>query len=534
MLKLWPLYFLIISPFSLKAEQWNFKSNPFYNASKILENKLDLLPQSFEISKLPGTDWNWPLKEGGILNRWAVKKQNDRYPYNFFSYEELKNVDLSQLSPSEKFDLYLENNDWTFSKKIKKLQANLSDSDFKTQLAFSETILKFKNPHPTFIEGKNSLNIPFGSSDIKALLFASVLLQEKTNTKIIGSPCKIVFDKGDAKDFEQCEGLNPGSFHILLTNYIGLRSQGIIVDLKRDKKLELRPVIGFVSNFQDIVGAFSSSASKKTKKEILVTTFIKFIEPRIPKWISEPSSSSRGYESYTYTLELDENNNIIGGTWISFGRPDFVAINQLKEFQGNLKELGSLYNKSISSINDGENKLKVLAQKEIIMEEFPKINQQETLNLMFGEYFENYKNQLTEKRSEKKIARGKLSRELILSKESLIKKIKATSVNTPLKKFGSAFIQLAESNADIKKLTIIQTSFLNMARKNFAKFDLFNIGRLAYLQQKYIDDFSDSKTADYDRLEYIEKSFLMEPGLINQREVLTSNSNFLENANLFF
>src|SRR5574343_849505 len=108
MLKLWPIYFLILSSTSLEAAQWNFKNNPFFKASKILEAKIDLLPQSFEISNFMVSDYDWPLNEGGILNRWAQtnpKRPNDKFSFQFFSFENLKNVDLSQLSPPEKFDL---------------------------------------------------------------------------------------------------------------------------------------------------------------------------------------------------------------------------------------------------------------------------------------------------------------------------------------------------------------------------------------------------------------------------------------------
>lgn len=539
MLKFWPFYFFILSTFDLKATEWNFKNNPFFKASKIIETKLDLLPQSFELSNLMISDWLWPLNEGGILHRWAQKNpknENEKFSFQFFSYENLKNVDISQLSPPEKFDLYLGNTNWTFSRFIKNSQMNLVDGDFKRQLAFSETILKFKNPDPVILEGKSSFKIPFGSSDIKALLFASILLGPESNTKIVGAPCKYAFNETPINKIqpilEECEGINPGSFHLILSNYLGLRGEGISLDLKRDKNLEIRPVIGYVSNFQEIEGPVSSSASKMAKKEILVTTFIKFIRPQLPLWFSEPNSKSRGYESFTYTLELDQENNIIGGSWISFNRPDFIAINKKIKFQNNFNNLDLVYNKSIGLL-DEKLKLKSFTQKEFIKEAIYQTKPQEILNLMFDEYFESYKKQLIEKKIEKKIARSKMSRELSLGKKELLKKIRLISINKPLKNLSLKFIELAELNRNGNEINDIQKNFLDLVRANFVKFDMVNAGRLAYLQQKYIDDFLEFGKNEYNRLEYIQRSILMESQIFSKQPILTSTPLFLKRINLF-
>ncbi len=534
MLKFWPIFLILLNPFNSKAAEWNFKNNPFFNSSKILETKIDLLPQSFELSNLIGSEWIWPLNQGGILNRWSLKNPKgpkENQSFDFFSIENLKNVDIGQLSPPEKFDLFLGNSNWSFSNFIKKSQKNLLEREFKTELAFSETILKFKNPRPLIIEGRTTQKIPFGSSDLGALLFASILLDEKLNYKTIGSPCKLSFE--NLSNLDQCEGINPGSFHILLSNFIALRDEGIILDLKRDKRLELRPVVGYVSNFQAIDGPISKTASKKTKRELLVTTFIKFVRPRLPKWSQEHSSTSRGYESYTYTLELDNEDNIVGGTWISFNRPDFMVKVQSRKFQDNFKDLESIYLKSTAPVDENNLKLKTLTQKEIIKEKISKQGQPDLINTMFEEYFKNYKLELTQKRSEKKLARRNLSKEFKLTKKSLLAKINSIQVDAPLKKVSLNFIQIAESNADIKKLTKAQMIFLNLTRKNFSTFDLLNAGRIAYLQQKYIDDFTKTKKQDYDSLDFIQKYFLLEPWLTSGQEILTANSDFLERTNIF-
>jgi hypothetical protein len=152
---------------------------------------------------------------------------------------------------------------------------------------------------------------------------------------------------------------------------------------------------------------------------------------------------------------------------------------------------------------------------------------------MFEEYFGNYKLQLTKKRSEKKLARKNLSKELKITKKILLTKINSVPVNAPLKNISLNFIKLAESNADLKKLITAQMSFLDLSRKNFGSFDLLNAGRIAYLQQKYIDDFNKTAKTDYDSQDFIQRYFLMESSLSNSKVIQTANSDFLESTNTF-
>ncbi len=525
MFKLWPFCFLV---FGLFASEWNFKNNPFFKGSMALETKFELLPQSFELSGLFGTHWIWPIKEGGILNRWALKnpvKPSDKYHFSFFPIESLKNVDIAQLSPAEKFDLYLGNANWNFSKTVKRDQALLREVDLKEQIAFSELVLSFKNPSSIVLEGKSNLKIPFSSSDISALLFSAILLGENTKERIVGQPCKVLFVK--ETDAEKCEGINAGAFHVLLTNFIGLRDQGLFADLKRDKNMEIRPIIGFVSNFKNIEDASSS------KKELLVTTFIKFLRPRTPQWSFEPTNSSRGYESYSYTLELDNDNNIIGGKWISFNRPDFIVLKNSEKMQGIFQDLGFIYQKSTTLTLDSDLKYKGFAQKEVLLDLIKNNISPESTNLMFEDFFTSYKAQLIQKKSTKKFARARLSRELKLTKNSLLQKINAVKIGPSFRMLSSKFINLARSNGELAELKKTQKAFLDFARRNYLHPDLPNLGKIAYLQQKFLDDYLEEKGPDYNRFDYLEKYFLLEPKIFNESEMLTSSKNFLEGANVF-
>ena len=52
-------------------------------------------------------------------------------------------------------------------------------------------------------------------------------------------------------------------------------------------------------------------------------------------------------DEYEYALELDAHNNIVGGSWISFERPDFIWKIEKPKFKGYFKRLKRLYRKSL-------------------------------------------------------------------------------------------------------------------------------------------------------------------------------------------
>ena len=50
---------------------------------------------------------------------------------------------------------------------------------------------------------------------------------------------------------------------------------------------------------------------------------------------------------YRYVLELDSEDNIIGGEWVSFDRPDFLWKQAKPEFQGFFAPLEKIYQASV-------------------------------------------------------------------------------------------------------------------------------------------------------------------------------------------
>ena len=84
----------------------------------------------------------------------------------------------------------------------------------------------------------DGIRIPFGSSDIKALVSYYYANGFISNTHQMGRRC---YEDGNRSDCE--EDLNAGAFHIVLVNKIALRNEGIIIDLKRGLEVWNHPII---------------------------------------------------------------------------------------------------------------------------------------------------------------------------------------------------------------------------------------------------------------------------------------------------
>lgn len=81
-----------------------------------------------------------------------------------------------------------------------------------------------------------------------------------------------------------------------------------------------------------------------------VETKVGFTVETYPQWDSiENDEELVREQTFRYTLELDDNNNIIGGEYESDSphRPDFVWFAPIPEFSGYYKALGTLYDESV-------------------------------------------------------------------------------------------------------------------------------------------------------------------------------------------
>lgn len=291
----------------------------------------------------------------------------------------LSQEEMDSLSPAEKYDAYM------YLKTGKENKFNLtSDVLRQTQPydaywegichGWTSAALEFKEPKPQSIT-KNGITVNFGSSDLKALLsyyHAAITRSWVTNKKVItgrvGERCGTAFSKHawfikDGVEYyksiedgvvkinevpEDCVDTNPGSFHIVLANMIGLKDQGFSAEVVRDKEVWNQPVYKYDTKVISESSQARPWASPNTAKQVEVKTVMYYAndggrmfwrhdgtDDEFYAWWDQTTGTSNyrfDHKEFHYYLDLDASGNIIGGQWLSYERPDFLWLKKTKGF----------------------------------------------------------------------------------------------------------------------------------------------------------------------------------------------------------
>ncbi len=374
----------IIPSLAFPMAQWDRANRP-----ELMENNYERnfskLPKSAKLKTLPWSDDYWPTYKGGITYRWnqLLRRNVDesiRWSYGLIEDTNNLPVSIDELSPAEKYDLYLGRTDFPLTKYerertkiMKTIPGDPSyDKDFKIPEwegichAWAPATLQYKNSEPITVVGKNGQKISFGSSDMHALLSYHLHLNKTSKTGFLGSRCNLDF-KELQKKFEkkeitkkeleekmnsaECSDTNAGAFHVALTNQIGLMNEGFVADVTRDSEVWNQPIYSYEVKVLGESNRASPGAAPGTVKEITVFTKMGYVGEIEQTWevISKPFYIK--YEEYEYRVELNASGEIIGGEWLSEDRPDFIWKSAPVPFKGYFKDLEKLYKKSVQYLS---------------------------------------------------------------------------------------------------------------------------------------------------------------------------------------
>jgi len=383
-------WIILLSLFSIEAgaKSWNYRNNPHWQIDKNYEYRLSKLPKSGELKTYPWTGNYWPHMDGGITYRWNLKGVKDSSKYWDYPLHDMKNmtgVDLNTLSPAEKYDLYLGNLNWDTVKSERnysKINTQIKSSpqyDPKYKIddwagicnAWSESTITFDNPKPVMITGKLGHRIPFGASDIKGLLASMLDMDKVSPEKTIGERC---FDDLDAlwaqvkagklsedefygvSERGECGDVNAGAFHVVLTNQIGLLNHGFMIDVDRGSQVWNQPVYSYsIERMKQLPERTHDRAAKGTEKVVYVHVKVHYVKEMHQSWFSKIPHKGFGIKDYEYLLELDKDDNIIGGTWSSYERPDYAWLRDSRKWKGPFAPLKKIYTASTRQSGPGIN-----------------------------------------------------------------------------------------------------------------------------------------------------------------------------------
>jgi len=340
------------------------------------------LPTSGQADAEPWSSTYWPIQYGILSLRYADNEKNtivddsgNRLTWNQSinkyhepqDYQNASSGDINQyisnyFSPAEKYDLLVgDTSAFTLTNNNKNQGQEYANSDGDVDswmgICHGWSPAAFSLPRPqndvtvTAADGKTQ--IKFYADDIRGLASLKFASSNYDNL-FVGGRCntpdaKIKKDPSTGLILDYtCFDVNPATWTIILANRIGVNKKSFVIDATFDFQVWNQPVYSYSLNFfnvlTDATGELEASKIKINDLNNSTEAVMKFIKKMANKkathlvgvtmeltYIAEtnPSHNPPGDDrqvqvEYVYTLELDDQNNIIGGEWLHNQHPDFV------------------------------------------------------------------------------------------------------------------------------------------------------------------------------------------------------------------
>jgi Transglutaminase elicitor len=343
--------FCILLSASAFAEKWDETNDP-RNFDENYQYLLSALPTkaSLPLNKTPWQSSYWPRKNGSVNYRWNSANPTG-YNLNSPSRARLQSMsieELKELSPAEKFDLVQGHYDYPFSKMVEWGSTPKAKNYEGVCDGWTASSIEFAEPAPVEIKNPDGIVIPFGSSDVKALMSYDVSINEEAGALgpvFIGGYCAT--PGGMRLGTSRCRDINPGAFHVVLANQIGLLKQSFGVDVDPGKETWNQPVYAFEFEIKGATTPSQGAASSYIVHAKMMYAEDDPEEQERRKYIFsyQPTVGTANYLASTmevdYVLDLDYSGRIIGGNWLGESRsrhPDLFwkATNKIvwtKEFE---------------------------------------------------------------------------------------------------------------------------------------------------------------------------------------------------------
>lgn len=348
------------------------KSGPFSNddVSDLfprmrIEKRLSKLLKSAEVATQPWSDDYWPIYKGILGARYSDKDFHETY-----SWEEARNYVLEnpmnpemtsefidQLSPAEKYDLLISNENHLPLKKSMWAQGesyfnNYGEVERWMGICHGWAPASFMVERPkksiSVMSANGKYKIKFYPADLKAL--ASLLWASTDyDSNFVGGRCRSKTPEADVNDrliARDCLDNNPATFHLALANGIGIKNQSFVMDATYDYEVWNQPVISYQVKFFNVTNKESVEAledaivelndftedpykkyrARGTKYIVGVYLEVKYGVETVPRQneVDNESMDQKNTAHYYYDLELNQNKEVIGGEWYNFQHPDFL------------------------------------------------------------------------------------------------------------------------------------------------------------------------------------------------------------------
>jgi hypothetical protein len=314
-----------------------------------------------QVKEEPWSGWYWPLATGGLAFRYADANFPKKEAWDSVQAhieQRLGQGPVSELSPSEKYDLLIGDFQFTLTRSMIKSASHQAVKGtiepwigYCTGLAVASVSLPRPRNSVHLLARDGSTMIEFRPDDIKAL--GSLLWSKGLYPfRVAGKTCSeepVQRDPANDRPLDKsCRETNPATLHLTLVNQIGLSGRSPIIDAdpgyqiwnhavksysyryfnpltqaKADRLSEAQiPIENLVND------PFRETRAPGTRWVVGVEMEVKFLYVREPDALDHdsPDRDLLRKPEYRYELELDTHGKIIGGEWLTRLRPDVIWV----------------------------------------------------------------------------------------------------------------------------------------------------------------------------------------------------------------
>jgi len=322
-------------------------SENIMNAREIFENNI----MSGEVESQPWAAHYWPYAHGALVARHGDPGFNNllrtvnseqAFPSIKKYHEDFPSASVSSthyLSPAEKYDLWIGDENFTLTKSMLEDTSRMYDQFKKIPSWFGlchgaapASIMLDRPKKFVQVKSPKGHNITFFPSDIKAL---ATLAWTKKHYRTAGRRCN-----SSEPDSLSCKDLNPATLHLGLVNQIGRNQRSFILDISKNEEVWNHALASYrmkYFNLRDRVSynTFSENVTPSslnplraagTKKLIGVEVTVSYVGTgyTLFRQTDDKKFDPLKTKNYFYDLELDSNDKILGGEWLSSDHPDFA------------------------------------------------------------------------------------------------------------------------------------------------------------------------------------------------------------------
>jgi hypothetical protein len=147
---------------------------------------------------------------------------------------------------------------------------------------------------------------------------------DRCNGKLLGR----FFKRGCKKN-----DMNAGSFHLVLTNLIGLQGRAFAGEMEPGAEVWNHPIYAYRTKTGEPTKA-SRKAAREAVTEIPVETTVRYTIETLPSFQPILARGANRFREkvYQYILELDVQGRIVGGRWSTRAAPDFLWSMGVRDF----------------------------------------------------------------------------------------------------------------------------------------------------------------------------------------------------------